>query len=224
MESDGTPAKRSKRDNKTPTRASNKPPSASTSNPVDENANVKRKVPKAKAEMKAKAKPLQFTELNAECVLEIMQRMTLDDICTLAEVCIRFKEIAQKFFTVKHGKVSLSSLAKTPDGKFSLLKVRQLLYNFGNLISWLTIDLNQLDDPEDCAKLLSLIRKYCFTTIDKLEFMNQPNDRLSEYVVSSVLGLELMVRDAGPGRFAMRTKLIFECGKSIQEQNLMRIE
>lgn len=218
MEGEGPSAKRAKRDDKTPAEASNKPKSVSTSSPVDKNVDLKRKVPKAKP------KPIQFAELNEECLLEIIQRMKLGDICSMAEVCVRFKVIARKFFTVKHGKVSLSLLADTPDGQFSLLKVRQLLYNFGNLISTLTIDLDQLDDPVDCAKLLSLVGKYCLSTIESLEFPNQPNDRLGEFLVSSVLGLQLMIRDAAPGNFNMRNKLVYQPGKSTQIQTLERIE
>lgn len=106
-------------------------------------------------------------DMPAHCVNEILCRMGLRELCTMAEVSIQFKLDAQRIFTAKHRDVSLKLLADPVSGKYTLSKVRQMMYNFGHLINTLTIDDNGLDDLEQYGKLLGLVHKYCFETIEK---------------------------------------------------------
>lgn len=52
----------------------------------------------------------------------------------MAEVCVQFKGIGQQFFAIKYRNFNLESLVDSATGKFTLLHVRRLLYNFGHLI------------------------------------------------------------------------------------------
>lgn len=217
MESESPAAKRTKSNDKLSAVVNKKSQSMSTSSkPVKKFEELKRKKPKPKPSTK-------ITDLNEQCILEIMQRMQLADICTLSEVNVRFKELAQKYVRIKHHQLNVSLLVHTPDGKFSLQKLRQLLYNFGHLISTLTIDLSELHESDDCAKLFSLIRKYCFHTIDKLEFLNQPNDHIGEYIMCLLLGSEIMIRDCENGRFQTENILSFMSGMSIQTNKVIAL-
>lgn len=76
---------------------------------------------------------LHMMDLGRYVLLEMMDRCSPSDLCTTAEVCVEFRNLARQRFTAKHRKVSLSSLA--PNGNFNLRKVRQLLYNFGDLVT-----------------------------------------------------------------------------------------
>lgn len=189
-------------------------PGLSSSNAADK-SDVKRKVAR-------KVSPaLKITDLNEQCQLEILQRLNLAELCAMAEVCIPMKEVAQNFFSVKHRNVDLSELITTENGKYSLTKVRQLLYNFGHLISVLTIDIGKLDDRDNLPKMFTLIRKYCIETLDKMVFTSQPNERVGEYIMISFLGTELMMRNVPAGRYVTRSSLEFKPGGSTQVQNLV---
>lgn len=175
-------------------------------------------------EESAEPSPTELIDLNEQCMLEVLQRLKLSGLCSMAEVCVYLREVAQKFFAIKHRKVSLTSLADTPDGKYSVFKVRQLLYNFGHLISSLTIDFGQIEDRDDVCKVLTMVRKYCLDTIDELVFMNQPNERVGERFVLSLLGGELMTRDFGPGSYVGRNTVVYKPGTSIQTQTMEQVK
>lgn len=81
--------------------------------------------------------------------------------------------IFSQVFTGKHRNVSLTLLADPSTGKYTLAKVRQLLYNFGHLIGTLTIDEKSLDDNEQFGKLLTLVHKYCMETVEKSKQSNK---------------------------------------------------
>lgn len=81
--------------------------------------------------------------------------------------------IFSQVFTGKHRNVSLTLLADPGTGKYTLAKVRQLLYNFGHLIGTLTIDEKSLDDNEQFGKLLTLVHKYCMETVERSKQSNK---------------------------------------------------
>ena len=144
-----------------------------------------------------------FLDLDDDCQTKILAEMSLNDLGAMAEVCVKYKEIAQHFFASKHRNFSLSSLVETPGEKFSLSQARRLLYNFGHLITTLTINLDMLNDRNGVGKLLTLISKYCVETLGELIFENQPSSSLTgvggiggmtEYIAISMLGMELMMK------------------------------
>lgn len=219
MDGDAPAKKRARRDETSKVdEAENEKPTSSTQTSNESGRPVKRKVPVGK-----QVKPTKILDLNEHCLLELMQRMNLADICTLAEVNVHFKEVAQKFFATNHRYVSLSLLADET-GKFTLVKARQMLYNFGSLISSLTMDLNDLNPDDDCGKLIFLVRKYCFNSIDEFAFVNQNNQTMEQNIMASLLGIELIHRNVTtPGVYTLRSKMVYQPGQSIQTQFIERI-
>lgn len=238
MESEQPASKRAKKsDTKTeldvePKPGPSSPTVASASIDIDER---KRKVPKAKV---ASA---NFLDLDDQCQFAVLDQLSLNDLSTMAEVCVKCKEIVQSFFVGKHRNVNLASLVETENGKFTLLQIRRLLYNFGHLISSLTINLNLLNDRDGIGKLLTLVSKYSISTLYELTFEEQPPTGrrggggggsiadilfgitgVSEFVVSSMLGFELMMMNAPPGAYNTHSKTIYRRGQSIQFQELRR--
>lgn len=234
MEGDAPKSKRSKRSVQS---ESSSPNDASKSSSTAENQrNVKRKIAKrttsspspsssSKKISTADSTPMNFLDLNNHCLLEIMSRMELRQLCTMAETNVRLKELAQQFFATKYRtNVSLSSLIEPTTGKYALTKVRQLLHNFGHMIGSLTIDDNELADRELFPKLLSLVRKYCFQTVDEVVFLNQRGSDIGVHLATSLFGVELMLRGLGEGSYPTRSKIIFKPQQTIHEQTLVRAD
>lgn len=172
----------------------------------------------------AETKPTNLLDINNHCLFEILERMDLRDLCSIAEVCVHLKILAQNTFLKKYRMVSLSSLTDPITGKSSLAKVRQLLYNFGPLITSLTIDEDGLINREQYGKLLALVRKYCFETIEEVVFLNHPCDLVCVNLETIMFGTEIMSRDIVAGRYRTSTKTTYKPGSAIQEQNLVRDE
>lgn len=142
------------------------------------------------AKSNVKKEPVTIMDLNDDCSFELLDRMPLTDLCSMAEVCTHFKALAQRFFSLKHSTVALSSLANEKGGKYTLKQVRGLLQNFGNLIRVLIVDLTKLDNEEHVQKLLILIRRYCLATIDEMVFENHPNaDKVGEFIATTYIGM-----------------------------------
>lgn len=127
---------------------------------------------------KINAASLKMMDMNDHCLLEIMERMELRDLCTMAEVCVRLKKLAQKFFATKYRQMSLTQLADPINGKCTMSKIRQLLYNFGPLIKSLTFDykilhrMNKDKTSQEEILVFAFVRKYCFDTIDEMIIYN----------------------------------------------------
>lgn len=141
---------------------------SSTSSKVISKTGAKRKT------RKINTGPLKLMDMNDHCLLEIMERMELRDLCTMAECCVRLKRLAQQFFTSKYRQMSLTQLADPINGKCTMSKIRQLLYNFGHLIKSLTFDykilhrMNADKTGQEEILVFAFVRKYCFDTIDEM--------------------------------------------------------
>lgn len=141
--------------------------SSSPSSPVPKEANDADKTDVTQKNPEVEKPQTNILDMNTQCLLEMLRRMGLSELCTMAEVNVQLKRLAVDVFAVNHRNVSLTSLADPTTGKYTLTKVRQLLYNFGHLIHTLTIDETSLDDREQYAKLLQLVHKYCVETVEK---------------------------------------------------------
>lgn len=121
---------------------------------------------------KTKTVALKMMDMNNDCLFEMMERMELRDLCTMAEVCVRLKKLAQQFFVIKYRQLSLTQLADTSTGHCTLQKICRLFYHFGHLIKSLTIDykifLNDDDGSCNVIWVFSCVRKYCFDTINEV--------------------------------------------------------
>lgn len=137
-----------------------------------------------------------ITDLVDDCLFEVMDQLDLHDLCSIAEVCTQFRNIAQEVFVQNHRNVSFTQLAQ-PNGQYKLTKVRQLLSNFGRFIANLTFDVDRLEGGRrGYTKVLKLVRKYTFQTIDQVEILNEPSDDLDLRISTMFFRLKLIARDS----------------------------
>lgn len=149
---------------------------------------------------------INIMDLNGHCQLELLERLALADLCSMAEVCTHFNALTKKMFALKHKNVVLSSI-NGESGKYTLKQACSLLRNFGNMIEDLTIDVSKLNictainskfrenwheqkmlkhipnlkKVDNIQKLLTLIRRYCVATIDKLEIEYCSQTQIGEF-------------------------------------------
>lgn len=127
---------------------------------------------KPKKKSAVRAKQLELSDLNDHCILEVLERLPLADLCNMAEVSVRMKNLSQFWFQVKHRHVNTESLT-TSRKKIHLTQIRSLMYNFGPMITTLRVsrkhfdfDDTQYDSPGNGQlKLLKLIGKYSSPTV-----------------------------------------------------------
>lgn len=109
----------------------------------------------------------QFEDLNDDCILHLLECMSLDSLCNMAEVSVRLKQLAQNTFRRKYRHVDMNLLANS-GCKVTMQQSRRLFYNFGQLI--LSLHLSRkvflFDEPkmnpfQGQNRLFWLIRKYC---------------------------------------------------------------
>ena len=116
-----------------------------------------------------------FMELNDHCILEMFEFLTLADLCVMAEVSVRLKQLAEYFFRVKYGQfLSMKELMHGTD-KIRKKNVRRLFQNFGHLITnlhvsrkWFAFDLPKRNAFKGQRKLLMLIKQYGTTNLKTL--------------------------------------------------------
>lgn len=112
----------------------------------------------------------KFSLMNDNCILYVLENLPLADLCRVAEVSVRLKQLAQYTFRLRYNnnkEVNLSSLADGCD-KISMKQVRSLFYNFGHLIKSLHVSRKQFEFDSPLRrpflgqqKLFHLISKYC---------------------------------------------------------------
>lgn len=113
---------------------------------------------------------LKFSLMNDNCILYVLENLPLADLCNVAEVSVRLKQLAQYTFRLKYmngAELSLNSLANGRE-KITMKQVRSLFYNFGEYIKSLHVSRKQFefDSPLQRPflgqqKLFHLIGKYC---------------------------------------------------------------
>lgn len=110
---------------------------------------------------------VKFMAMNDNCILHVLEHLPIADLCSMAEVCIRVKQLAQYLFRLKHQNLNMRLLADG-DKKITLKQAQSLFYNFGHLITALHVSRKDFmfDQPHNNPfkgqqKLLWLIDKYC---------------------------------------------------------------
>lgn len=111
---------------------------------------------------------LTFSLMNDHCILHMLEHLSLADLCSVAEVSVHLKQLAQFTFRVKYGpELNLASLANGNE-KIPMKRARSLFYNFGEYIKSLHVSRKQFefDSPLQRPflgqqKLFHLISKYC---------------------------------------------------------------
>lgn len=109
----------------------------------------------------------QFLNLNDHCILEVMEFLALTDLCTMAEVSVRLKQLAEFLFRLKHRHLDIKLLMHE-NNKICMSTARCLFRNFGYLMTSLHVsrklfafDLPSNDSFKGQQKLLFLINKFC---------------------------------------------------------------
>lgn len=105
-------------------------------------------------------------DINDDCLQEIflMDSITLMDLCSIAETCTHFREIADGVFLKKFAFYVWESSLGT-----SANDVKRILIHFGSLISKFGI----LQSPEDedmttATCITNLVTRYCINTLESL--------------------------------------------------------
>ncbi|XP_055303019.1 uncharacterized protein LOC129568773 isoform X2 [Sitodiplosis mosellana] len=107
------------------------------------------------------SKPVQDMTLNEESMFQIFNNLTLNELCNTAIAYDEMKLAAQKFFEVQYTKVNLAWLIDDGADKFTLLQAQRLLQCFGQFISTLIVNSNQLEEADQKGKLLEFIEQHC---------------------------------------------------------------
>lgn len=122
----------------------------------------------------AQCLPCAFMNINDDCILEILERLPLTDLCNMAEVSVRLKQLTEFVFRLKYRKLNIKLLALN-DERIEMKQARSLFTNFGHLIQSLHIsrklfmfDLPTHNPFNGQIRLLRLIRKYCLESLDTL--------------------------------------------------------
>lgn len=115
---------------------------------------------------KTKSK-LHFFTLNDNCILYVLEHLSLADLCTTAEVSVRLKQMAQYYFRLKYRDLDMRLLVDG-NNKISMAKARKLFHHFGHLITSLRVsrkdfmfDDHSNDRYKGQSRLFRLIRKNC---------------------------------------------------------------
>lgn len=95
--------------------------------------------------------------LSDECLQEIFERLTVGSLCQMANVCKRFRQIAEKAFAHKHKEFTLK-------GKWTNSLLRRALSKFGNVITSIDASEAYFEDEMDTDS----IAKYCPSKLEKL--------------------------------------------------------
>lgn len=118
--------------------------------------------------------------LNDDCLLEIFKLLDLSDLCAVADVCSRFRQIAKKSFRCTREKsLNLRCDIDSIDNsaKSCLLKVARVLRNLGEFINELNDDRmslchnrnwNRMSRELYRSRIIKLVIRYCSGTITGL--------------------------------------------------------
>ena len=107
------------------------------------------------------SKTATHQNLTEEAMFEIFNQLSLNELINTAAASNGMKLAAQKFFEVQYTKVNLAWLIDDDDDKFTLLQAQRLLQCFGNFISTLIVNSNQLKEADQKEKLLEIIAQHC---------------------------------------------------------------
>lgn len=140
--------------------------------------------------------PLNILFLNDDCIYWIFQKLSLDELSTVADVCTRFKTIAKRVFSNKfsHFDTSKQLLKVHKNDSFSenndkvfITMMRPVFRNFGSSIK--SLYLSRLSNGNYNKQIFKLMALYCSgvdSTLTKLTMDNFAVDELSESTLQYV--------------------------------------
>lgn len=138
-----------------------------------------------------------FSDLNDDCLLEVLKHLDLTDLCAAADVCRRFRQNSQRYFPFpkfknevlhiycsdEHGELYLRARdVYTPEAPRiclmddllcqKLLRISKFLRNFGVLVKSIHISGPENDSKIDSKyekNILELVSLYCSGTLNRLD-------------------------------------------------------
>lgn len=118
--------------------------------------------------------PHEFMNLNDHCILEILERLPLADLCSMAETCVRVKQLCELIFRLKYRHFNMELLARD-NNKIRIKQAQNLFSNFGHLIQSLNVsrklfafDLPLRNPFSGQRRLLKLIQNHCLSSLETL--------------------------------------------------------
>lgn len=76
----------------------------------------------------------ELLDLNDDCLYEILDYLNVTDLCSVAQVCVRWKQLAESNFSRKYSEVNFSALFHR---RIAYKKAKDILLNFGSLIMYI---------------------------------------------------------------------------------------
>lgn len=140
--------------------------------------------------------PLNILFLNDDCIYWIFQKLSLDELSTVADVCTRFKTIAKRVFSNKFShfdtskqlsKVTKKSSFSENNDEVFITMMRPVFRNFGSSIK--SLYLSRLSNGNYNKQIFKLMALYCSgvdSMLTKLTMDNFEVDELSESTLQYV--------------------------------------
>lgn len=102
--------------------------------------------------------------LNDDCLQKVFSYLELEDLCSVAEVCERFKLNAQIQFAQQHQRVRISWYGETTRSTRKMQYFERIMRNFGAFI-------RSLENvyPWEGNRLVELVTRYCGSELRKLD-------------------------------------------------------
>lgn len=137
------------------------------------------------------ASSTSILDLNDDCLREVFGELELSDLCTTADVCTRFRLIAQESFKASdHRKLKLNALCRNDDNQQNRLhQIAKFLRHFGAFVESMDANgshnygLHQINDN----RIVELISRYCSASLTKLKldnFVTEPNGSHGRYILN----------------------------------------
>lgn len=113
-------------------------------------------------------------------LVEVFKRLSLRDLCAVANTCAKFKLNAKQVFSARFINVDIDWLKEYEYStvRIPMVLIANLFRNFGKYIEEISVNLNDIG-IEHNDRVLSLILKYCTTTDSSLKALKISNFILS---------------------------------------------
>lgn len=133
---------------------------------------------------------IHLLDLNDDCLREVFGALEVLDLCSVADVCLRFRRIAQEAFRVsRHRQLKLHALCCNEESQDKRLhRISILFRRFSACIESLDANgsrhfgLHQINDN----RIVQLISRYCsnsLTTLKLDNFVTEPNASHGRYIL-----------------------------------------
>lgn len=129
-------------------------------------------------------------DLNDDCLREVFGALELSDLCSVADVSLRFRRIALDAFKVSnYKKLDLHALCCVEEEPAKRLqRIERVVCHFGAFVESMDANgthqggLHQINDN----RIVELISRYCSTSLTKLKldnFVTEPNGSHGRYIL-----------------------------------------